>query len=88
MFWHTAVGATLSSTITVEVQVELFPLTSVTVSVTVFGPTSAQVKLFGLTDILAIPQLSVLPASIRAGSKVAWPFASNCKTTEVEVAQT
>src|SRR5690606_29622868 len=77
MFWHTATGAMLSSTKILEVQDELFPFTSVTVKVTVFGPTSAQVKVSGLTEILAIPQLSVLPPSIKAGSKTAWPLASN-----------
>ena len=44
-FWQSAIGATLSSTVMVEVHVLLLPLTSVTVKVTVLAPTLAQVKL-------------------------------------------
>jgi hypothetical protein len=39
MFWHEAVGATLSVTVTVCVAVTVFPLPSVTVQVTVVFPT-------------------------------------------------
>ena len=78
MFWHTAVGAILSSTITVDVQLALLPFTSVTVRVTVFGPISAQVKFSGLTEILAIPQLSELPPSISAALRIACPLESSC----------
>jgi len=59
-----AVGGTLSSTVTVAVQVETFPLSSVTVKVTVFAPISLQSKVAGLTAILNIPQLSEEPLSI------------------------
>jgi len=74
---HTAVGATLSSIVTIVVQVLEFPFTSVTVNVTVFGPTSAHVKVLGETANEAIPQLSVLPLSISAGVILAFPVASN-----------
>src|SRR5258708_1103198 len=64
---HLATGLTLSSTGTVLLQVEALPLLSVTVRVTVFGPTLAQVKLFGLTLLEAMPQASLLPLSTSAG---------------------
>src|SRR6185503_14790264 len=76
MFWQTAVGATSSFTVTVAVQVELLPFTSVTVSVTVFGPTLAQVKVLGVTLRLAMPQASLLPLFTWAAVIVALPVAS------------
>ena len=46
------VGRLLSTTMTSVVQVLEFPATSETVSVTVIGaPTSAQLKIFGLTVV-------------------------------------
>src|SRR5690606_15309562 len=72
-----ATGATLSSTVTIVVQVEVFPFTSVTVKVTVFGPTSAQVKSVRSIEVLAIPQASVLPFSISATVMLAFPLASS-----------
>ena len=54
----------MSATVTLLVQVELLPLLSVTVSVTVFEPIFEQVKLVGLADKLAIPQASFEPLSI------------------------
>ena len=42
-------GLMLSTTVTVDVQVDVFPELSLTVSVTVFGPRLAQVKLDGTT---------------------------------------
>src|SRR5690606_21389470 len=77
MFWQTAVGATLSSTVTTVVQVLEFPLTSVTVSVTVFEPTSAQVKSVTSMLVLAIAQLSALPLSTSAAVILAIPLASS-----------
>ena len=53
-----AVGLMLSSTVIVAVQVPLFPLSSVTVKVTEFGPTCAQVKSVWLKDIEAMLVLS------------------------------
>ena len=58
------VGRITSKTVTVAVPVAEFPLTSVTVSVTLFEPRLAQVKVFGVTDIDAIPPLSVEPLFI------------------------
>ena len=60
------------------VQVLVFPFTSVTVNVTVLGPTSAQVKLLGSMESDAIPQLSVEPLSMSVTEMVALPEASNC----------
>jgi len=62
MLLHLATGLTLSSTVTVLLQVETLPLLSVTVRVTVFGPILAQVKLFGLT-LLEQCRSVVLPLS-------------------------
>ena len=77
--WQVAVGATLSSTVTVAVQVELFPFTSVTVKVTVLAPISAQVKDAGETLNEVIPQLSVEPLSISDAVIITFPVASSCK---------
>ena len=52
MFWQIAVGAMLSCTVTVAVQVAVFPLRSVTVNVTKFGPMSEQSNTLGETVIL------------------------------------
>ena len=60
-FWQLATGRTVSITVTVPVHVEVLPLLSVTVKVTVLAPTLAQVKLEGLTDSVAMPQASVEP---------------------------
>jgi hypothetical protein len=75
--WQIAIGATLSSTVMVEVQVLTFPLLSVTVKVTVLGPTLAQVN-----DVLsrlseAIPQASLDPLSTCSGVMEATPDASS-----------
>src|SRR5690606_36120346 len=75
---HFATGATLSSTVTIVIQVEVFPFTSITVNVTVFGPTSAQVKSVTSIEVLAIPQASVEPPSTSAAVMEALPFASSC----------
>src|ERR1035437_6128119 len=62
---HNATGAILSCTVTVALHVDTLPFTSITVSVTVLAfPASLHVKVFGDTSIVAIPQASVLPASI------------------------
>lgn len=54
----------LSTTVTVAVQVEEFPFTSVTVSVTVLAPTLEQLNEVGATVTLAMPQLSLEPLLI------------------------
>jgi len=66
-------GAILSTTVTVAVQVETFPFTSVTVSVTVLLPTLAQVNELGETITVAIPQLSLEPLLIWAAVMDAVP---------------
>ena len=77
MFWQEAVGEVVSATVTVEVQVLLFPLPSSTVNVTVFAPRSAQVNDEVLMLRLAVPQLSELPLSTSAAVIVALPDPSN-----------
>jgi hypothetical protein len=71
-----AFGAVLSTTVTVEVQVDIRPLLSVTVNVTVFGPTFAQVKAKGEAIAEAIPQLSKEPLFTAAEVTEAFPNAS------------
>ena len=71
------VGGVLSTTVTVVVQWLLLPLGSVTVSVTVFDPLLAQVKVLGVTVRVAMAQLSVLPLSTLAAVIEAWPVPSN-----------
>jgi hypothetical protein len=72
-----ATGAVLSCTVTVALQVALFPLLSVTVKVTVLNPTFEQLNVEGLTVILAIPQASEDPLSTFAAVIVPFPLASN-----------
>ncbi len=77
MSWQNTFGATLFSTVTVAVHVDTFPFTSVTVSVTVFAPSSAQVNVLGSTTIEAIAQLSELPPSTSVAVIEAFPVASS-----------
>jgi len=63
MFWHTAVGAMLSTTVTVALHVATLANSSVTVSVTRLAPRSAQVNVDGLTESAADPQPTPLPLS-------------------------
>ena len=67
----------MSSTVTVAVQVEELPLTSVTVRVTVFAPTFEQSKVVLSNAKLAIPQASVEPLSISPATILAAPLASS-----------
>jgi hypothetical protein len=55
---QSAVGGVTSRIVTVELQVPVFPLLSVTVNVTEFAPTFEQLNVFGLAEYEAIPQLS------------------------------
>ena len=64
MFWQTATGGVLSSTVTVAVQVLELLLLSVTVKVTELAPTSEQVKSVSLTERFMMPQASELLLSI------------------------
>ena len=77
MFWHSATGATLSSTVTVAVQVEVLPLLSVTVSVTVLAPTLVQSNVFGEAVRLAMPHASELLLLMSAPVMLALPAASS-----------
>ena len=76
MFWKTAVGLIESLTVTVEVHVELFALSSVTVRVTVLAPRLAQVNAVGVALKDTDPQLSLDPASISAATIEAFPAPS------------
>ena len=49
-----AVGAILSSTVTIEVQVDTLPWTSVTFSLTVFGPRFAQLNAVGALPVAGV----------------------------------
>ena len=75
------VGKILSWTVTVAVPVFTLPLTSVTVKVTVFAPTFADVNVDGFTTIVAILQLSVDPLLTCAAVTLAVPDAFNCTIT-------
>jgi hypothetical protein len=76
-----AVGGVTSFTVTVAVQVDEFPFTSVTVSVTVFAPVLAQVNEEGETDSEAIPHASVEPLFTCAAVIVAFP--DEFKSTDI-----
>ena len=58
-------------------QFDVLPFTSVTVSVTVFAPTLVQLKVFGVTDKLAIPQASLEPLSTWEAVIFTLPVPSN-----------
>ena len=68
----------MSSTVTTAVVKELFPLLSTTVNVTVFGPTSTQVKLEISKPKEAIPHASDELLSTSVGTILTLPFASSC----------
>ena len=78
--WQTAVGEILSSTVTVAVQFDELPDSSVTVKVTVLAPISLQSKVFGdalKTRLPGAVQLSVDPPSKSAPTILALPVASS-----------
>ena len=75
-----AVGATSSSIVTIEVPVETFPFTSVTVKVTVLSPTLLQSNVAISMVIVAIPLASNDPLSRSEAVIVKTePNSSNCK---------
>ena len=76
MFCVTTVGEIVSRIVTVAAPVFEFPLLSVTVSVTVFELVSAQLKELGVTDMVAMAQLSVDPLFTSVAKIVALPLAS------------
>src|SRR5881396_385466 len=78
IFLHSAVGNTLSTTVTMASHVATLSWLSVTVSLTMFGPTLAQVKLLLSMARLLIPQASALPLFTSAAVMLALPLASNC----------
>ena len=71
------IGLLISCTVTVAMHVSVFPLLSVTVRVTAFGPKSAQVKAVLSATLVAIPQASFDPLSISFPVIDALPDASN-----------
>ncbi len=68
----------ISWTVTVPVQVLIFPLASETVSATVLAPKSAQVKTVLLRVRVAIPQASVEELSILAAASIPVPDEFSC----------
>ena len=75
----TMIGAVLSTTVTVEVDVALLPQSSVTVRVMVVSPRSEQLKLVTLALNDTDPQPSDEPLSRLSAIKVANPEASKAK---------
>ena len=75
----TMIGAVLSTTVTVEVDVALLPQSSVTVRVMVVSPRSKQLKLVKLALNDTDPQPSDEPLSRLSAIKVANPEASKVK---------
>src|ERR1044071_5625320 len=65
--WHRATGGASSATVIVAVQVEVFPLASVTVKVTTLSPRVVQSKMSGVRLISVTAQLSDDPLSTAAG---------------------
>ena len=58
IFRQVVTGRTVSLTVTIAEQVAVNPKISLAMSVAVLVPTFTQVKLFGFTEVKAIPQLS------------------------------
>jgi hypothetical protein len=71
------VGGRRSSTVTVAVQLAVFPFTSVTVRVTGLAPVFVQVKADGDTSRLVTLQASLDPLSISLPLIAALPVASS-----------
>jgi len=80
MFLVITVGAMLSWTVTIAVWEALFPLTSITVKITVLSPTLVQSKEVISNEVLVILQLSKEPLSISEGIILATPFAFSSTT--------
>ena len=70
-----------SSTVIVAVQVEVFPLASVTVNSTWFVPVPEQSNVLGVMETSTMAQLSVEPLFTSAASTTAFPLASNATVT-------
>ncbi len=82
---HTAVGSSLSSTVTIAVAIITFPLASVLVTFTVFAPTSEQSKLVWSIVITGTPQLSAVAAVTSVVAMLAFPLPSNWMVTSCVV---
>ena len=76
IFLHTALGSILSSTVTVAVQVSVFPPESSAVSIILLLPRSAQVKLVFEIESETEPQSEKEPLSTSFELKVALPVLS------------
>ena len=74
---QTITGAKESITVTVALHTEALPLLSVTVKVTTLGPTSAQVKADGVTELAINPQASLAEAVTSAAVILAFPVPSS-----------
>ena len=79
--WQLATGGTVSSTVTVAPQEETLPFTSVTVKVTVWLGTSAQVNVLSSKEMLAIPQASLEPLFTLLAEVVPLPEPSKVTVT-------
>ena len=77
-FWQIAFGKIVSRTVTTELQLDEFPLLSVTVRVTLFAPVFPQLKVDGLMVLVAIVQLSLVELSTWLAVIAAFPPAFNC----------
>jgi hypothetical protein len=78
MLWQSATGGITSSTVTLAGRSQSCCCCPVTVSVTVFVPTSEQPKLFGVTLRLAMPQASTIHCPRQPAVMLPLPEASNC----------
>ena len=86
IFLQKTVGATLSTTVTTATHVEVFPQASVTVKVTLFAPTSEQLKVNLLAVNVIVLQPSLLPPSIIEGVIVTVPWAFNSTVIDLQTA--
>lgn len=68
-------GLTVSTTVTIAVQVDVFPQESAAIKFTLLAPTLPQLK----TLLLKLSVLAVLPLSISATVKTTLPFLSKYK---------
>src|SRR5438067_13802104 len=78
MFLHSAVGNTLSTTVTIASHIATFSLSSVTVSLTVFGPTLAQVNALLSMARFLMPHARSEERRVGKEFMLALPLASYC----------
>ena len=77
-FWQTALGRSVSATVTTELQLEVLPLLSVTVRVTLFAPVFAQLNVEGEIVVRATVQLSFEPLFTWDAVIVVFPLPLSC----------